>query len=509
MSTKSVPVAMKNEDANKPLKYKLVAPEGGWGYIVAPATAVIVNVTAQPMCAFGLVYGNFLKTIGDETTGTTLANGVFNTVFSFTGLLSNYLLMKYSYRTVALIGAAVFAIGSFSTIFVVNLYQLVISFGVIQGVGFGLLLPASYSAVNAFFQKKINLIMGVCQALMAAMSIVSPALCGLCMEYFGFRGTVALLAVLSLNAFPGALSLFPVKSYLKKEQIFDDENVDNNQRSKSVSLGEEVLKSQVTPLMVEEGTGDVRKRNLQRFYRTDPRPSISSLGEGYLSISTTNVANLYGSKKSLPKEEPKTKMFDLSLFMDPVFMNISIGMSLAFTSDMVFISIMPILFKDMGFTTFDTAKFMAIYFITDFLNRLLFSFLSTSIKVRNRYLLFTGVTLTAAIRCGLFVSHNYTWILCTCGALGFFRCLIQTPLPLVFTEEYPTNFSTAFSLFMVVCGVISLVFGPLMSFVKQQTGTNDMGVHVLTLALVICSVSWTVELLGSKLKSKTVKNDSK
>lgn len=66
--------------------------------------------------------------------------------------------------------------------------------------------------------------MGVCQALMAAMSIVSPALCGLCMEYFGFRGTVALLAVLSLNAFPGALSLFPVKSYLKKEQIFDDEN---------------------------------------------------------------------------------------------------------------------------------------------------------------------------------------------------------------------------------------------------------------------------------------------
>lgn len=98
--------------------------------------------------------------------------------------------------------------------------------------------------------------------------------------------------------------------------------------------------------------------------------------------------------------KPKTKMFDLSLFMDPVFMNISIGMSLAFTSDMVFISIMPILFKDMGFTTFDTAKFMAIYFITDFLNRLLFSFLSTSIKVRNRYLLFTGVTLTAAIRCG-------------------------------------------------------------------------------------------------------------
>jgi len=47
--------------------------------------------------------------------------------------------------------------------------------------------------------------------------------------------------------------------------------------------------------------------------------------------------------------------------------------------------------------------------------------------------------------------------------LGFLRCFIQTPLSLVFAEEYQDRFATAYSLFMAVNGVVSLVYGPLMS----------------------------------------------
>lgn len=43
------------------------------------------------------------------------------------------------------------------------------------------------------------------------------------------------------------------------------------------------------------------------------------------------------------------------------------------------------------------------------------------------------------------------------AGLGFLRCFIQTPLPLVIAEEYPDRFTTAFSLYMVICGVVSLV----------------------------------------------------
>lgn len=38
------------------------------------------------MAAFGLVFGKFLASVGDETSGTTIINGLFNTVLNFAGI---------------------------------------------------------------------------------------------------------------------------------------------------------------------------------------------------------------------------------------------------------------------------------------------------------------------------------------------------------------------------------------------------------------------------------------
>lgn len=43
------------------------------------------------------------------------------------------MLQKYSYRKVAITGACIYFIGNFAAIFVQNLPQLVLSFGVLQG----------------------------------------------------------------------------------------------------------------------------------------------------------------------------------------------------------------------------------------------------------------------------------------------------------------------------------------------------------------------------------------
>lgn len=102
------------------------------------------------MAAFGLVFGKFLASVGDETSGTTIINGLFNTVLNFSGkeedsvrspganvyvpgLAVNPLLQKMSYRKVALIGSLLFFIGAFATIFVTSQLQMVVSFGIIQG----------------------------------------------------------------------------------------------------------------------------------------------------------------------------------------------------------------------------------------------------------------------------------------------------------------------------------------------------------------------------------------
>lgn len=122
------------------------------------------------MAAFGLIYGDFLKSVGDETVGTTLSNGMFNTVSSFTGkenyenhlinfvkkqrniigLLANGLLNTYSYRKVGFMGSILCLIGSIGLVFIQNLLQLIIFFGVIQGTH-SVYLTVSFCSILEIF----------------------------------------------------------------------------------------------------------------------------------------------------------------------------------------------------------------------------------------------------------------------------------------------------------------------------------------------------------------------
>lgn len=94
-----------------------------------------------------------------------------------------------------------------------------------------------------------------------------------------------------------------------------------------------------------------------------------------------------------------------------------------------------------------------------------------------------------------FVSNDsYMWELVVLGALGFLRCFIISSLTLVIADEYQDNFATAYSMFMVVMGVVTLIMSPLISLVKSYTQSDVMVCHFLTLAYASCVVFWTLEL---------------
>lgn len=110
------------------------------------------------------------------------------------------------------------------------------------------------------------------------------------------------------------------------------------------------------------------------------------------------------------------------------------------------------------------------------------------------------------------LQDGYIWKLVFLGTIGFLRCFIHTPIPLVLAEEYPQKFSSAFSLSMAVSGsvmmLLSLIIGtiklvimedlkilPLSLGVSKKVLQSDIFLcHLLTLAYVACVVSWTIEL---------------
>lgn len=135
------------------------------------------------------------------------------------GLMANHLFTKYSYKFVAIVGSIIFSIGNFSIIYASNLFELVISFGVIQGIGMGLLMPAILSVFNNYFDKKLGVMNAISQTIMIMACILAPGICQYLMDNFGFKGTVALLAAVSLNSLAGSLTLQPVEWHMKKKIV--------------------------------------------------------------------------------------------------------------------------------------------------------------------------------------------------------------------------------------------------------------------------------------------------
>lgn len=85
------------------------------------------------MPSFGLMFNDFLHGLGEETSAVTIIQAFFFCALSFAGLFTNTLFKKFSIRTVGMVGSGMYFLGSFLTIFVTSVEQLIISFSIFQG----------------------------------------------------------------------------------------------------------------------------------------------------------------------------------------------------------------------------------------------------------------------------------------------------------------------------------------------------------------------------------------
>ena len=100
---------------------------------------------------------------------------------------------------------------------------------------------------------------------------------------------------------------------------------------------------------------------------------------------------------------------DLRLLLDPVYVNIVIGMSFSLICMLQFFAFYPILVVDLGFSKADTAIFIAVCNALDLLGRLVIAVIGILYPdFSSRGLFLTGTLITVAGRlCKYFQNYSY------------------------------------------------------------------------------------------------------
>ena len=130
----------------------------------------------------------------------------------------NYALTNFTCRQVGVTGAIIYFWGSFLTAFATNVYQIIITYGILQGIGLGLMVPAAFTSFNHYFVRRRTFAMGVTQMIIGIGAMVIPLVIQKLLEEYGFRGTQAIIAAFTLHALVGMIVQQPVKYHMKKKR---------------------------------------------------------------------------------------------------------------------------------------------------------------------------------------------------------------------------------------------------------------------------------------------------
>lgn len=216
-------------------------------------------------------------------------------------------------------------------------------------------MPVVFATFNSYFVERRVLMMSLAQTIIGLVTMIYPILIQKLLEMYGFRGTIALIAVINTHALVGMLLMHPVKWHMKIEKFVES--------------------SEMISLNVEQNKEPVKlKAQLMEVVQ----PLTNSCWETVVDF------------------------LDLKLLKDFTYVNIAFGISLVNYSDVAFFTFQPLYLFNIGYVSEEIAYIIAIGASADLISRFFLVGFSACFKVKARYIYFVGVVLTIFSRIGKF-----------------------------------------------------------------------------------------------------------
>uniref|UniRef100_A0A6M2DWE6 Putative monocarboxylate transporter n=1 Tax=Xenopsylla cheopis TaxID=163159 RepID=A0A6M2DWE6_XENCH len=425
----------------------------------------LIQTLVMPMGSiFGLIFAQRFETMGLSGTDVSVLMNANAAGGMLLGLLNGPLLKLIGYRRLGLLGGFMISGGIMLSAFANSFIQLLLTFGLIMSLGGMVLMTAFSTAMNLYFKNKLNRATSVTVTLSALGPIFFPYFITGLMSHYGAFGCILILGAISTHTIMAALLLQPVEWHMKKIATTNDTN-----------------KNDHNPEQKEETNKIDRSSKHKQHNRANTQSTCR--------IRSAAVAVI--------------KFLDLDILTDSIVLNVLLGMVIAVFVDINFAQIIPFILQDLSSNSNDIALFMTVISTVDIIGRFISPFIDDYLKFGAKKMLIVTMVLMIPLRLGLLYSESYYQVFVVCAVLGLIKGAATVYMFLILPSCLPVEkLPAAGGVMMLGCGIFLMIFGPIMGYLRDSTGSYTQCVMVLNALSIFIATFWTF-INPDKTKVKT------
>lgn len=175
-------------------------PDGGYGWVVVFASLMISLIWDGLSFSFGLINTELLEYFGESKSKTAWISSLFFSVPLLMGPIWSNLVDKYGCRKMTILGGVISAFGFAISSLCSSVEMLMVTFGIISGLGLGIGYVTAVVSIAFWFDKKRSFATGIGASGTGIGTFVYARLTQYLIDSYGWRGATLILGGTMLNA---------------------------------------------------------------------------------------------------------------------------------------------------------------------------------------------------------------------------------------------------------------------------------------------------------------------